>query len=164
MLILRLTLACVALAVLCLSITSGVAADIRDSVWAGKFYPSEPKELDTFIDQVCRQAVLESPSLADHGLLRALILPHAGYIFSGNTAAHAARVLQKDMFDKVILIGPDHNIGFTGGAISKVSAYHTPLGNIPIHPDGARLLENTNLFNWFTEIEFFSFNTYINFL
>ncbi len=146
MLFLRLTLLFSSLIVLCFVITSGVAGDIRNPVWAGKFYSAEPKKLDAQISRLCDQAVSESSLLFDQGSLKALILPHAGYLYSGRTAAHAARVLQKGMFDKVILIGPDHNVGFEGGVISAVSAYQTPLGDIPLHPDAGRLLKNKDLF------------------
>ena len=146
MLFVRLFSAFALVVVLSYSITPVVAGAVREPVWAGKFYPAEPKKLDAQISRFCDQAVSDAPLLFDQGSLRALILPHAGYIFSGRTAAHAARVLQKGMFDKVILIGPDHNIGFEGGVISAVSAYHTPLGDIPIHPDAGILLKNKDLF------------------
>ncbi|OHB33772.1 MAG: AmmeMemoRadiSam system protein B, partial [Desulfuromonadaceae bacterium GWB2_53_15] len=65
-------------------------------------------------------------------VLKALVLPHAGYIYSGPTAAHAALVLEKGQFDKVILLGPDHRAGLNNGAITDAAGYRTPLGDIPL--------------------------------
>jgi AmmeMemoRadiSam system protein B/AmmeMemoRadiSam system protein A len=73
-------------------------------------------------------------------------MPHAGYIYSGWTAAHAARVLPTDQFSKILLLGPDHRIGFSGAAICNVDAYATPLGKIDLHADVARLRSQPELF------------------
>lgn len=125
----------------------GVNATLRSAVWAGIFYPAKSEALRTQIAHLCNQARQTSPPLAEHGALRALILPHAGYPFSGQTAAHAARVLAPNKFTKVILIGPDHQVGFRGGAISTATGYSTPLGTIPLHGDAQKLLKQTDLFH-----------------
>jgi AmmeMemoRadiSam system protein B/AmmeMemoRadiSam system protein A len=136
-----------ALVILCFSTGFGLTENYRSPAWAGTFYPAEPKELKDQLRQLCQQAIEESDPLATHGRIRALILPHAGYSYSGPTAAHAARVLHKGQFNKVILIGPDHKVGFAGGAISAVTAYRTPLGDIPLHADAEKLLQQGNLFH-----------------
>jgi AmmeMemoRadiSam system protein A/AmmeMemoRadiSam system protein B len=78
--------------------------------------------------------------------LRALIIPHAGYLYSGWTAAHISLVLKENQFRRVIVMGPDHRIGFKGGAISDALAYETPLGQIPMNEDAVRLLQKKDLF------------------
>jgi len=119
--------------------------DCREPVWAGRFYPADAKALTADLARLCSQARQDSFAKPAGKSLRALILPHAGYIYSGPTAAHAALVLDKKQFDKVILLGPDHQVGYKSAAISKVSSYRTPLGKIPLHADARRLLR-TELF------------------
>ncbi|RJX25648.1 MAG: AmmeMemoRadiSam system protein B [Desulfurivibrio sp.] len=121
--------------------------DCREAVWAGRFYPADPSALTADLTRLCAQARQDSSFARPAGRsLRALILPHAGYVYSGLTAAHAALVLDNNQFDKVILLGPDHRIGFKRAAISRVSCYRTPLGRIPLHPDAKLLLQQTALF------------------
>jgi len=74
-------------------------------------------------------------------------MPHAGYSYSGYTAAHAALALEGRQFDKIIVMGPDHNVGFRGCAISDVTTYRTPLGVIDLHlEDIRRLREQPEIF------------------
>ncbi len=120
--------------------------DCREPVWAGRFYPADSNALTDDLTRLCNQARQDSFVKPPGRSLRALILPHAGYIYSGPTAAHAALVLDKNQFDKVILLGPDHRVGFKNGAISDVSSYRTPLGKIPLHADARGLLRQTELF------------------
>lgn len=122
------------------------ADNIRKPVWAGKFYPANRTELEQTIDLLTQQAKETRVQLPAHKRLRALIMPHAGYIYSGLTDAHASLVLKEKEFAKVILIGPDHRIGFQNGAISDVKAYQTPLGLIKLHRDAEKLRNVSNLF------------------
>ena len=78
--------------------------------------------------------------------LRALIIPHAGYIYSGWTASHFSMVLKENQFKKVIVMGPDHRIGFEGGSISDVFTYETPLGRIQMSKDAISLRRKKDLF------------------
>jgi len=98
------------------------------------------------IDQLTARAQKTELRLPPSKKLRALILPHAGFIYSGWTAAHAARVLSPGQFQKVVLLGPDHRVGFANGAISDASAYQTPLGLIPLHTDARRLRSDSRFF------------------
>lgn len=122
------------------------ADDIRKPVWAGRFYPESAQELRREINRATDQAFQTKVNIPAGKTLRALILPHAGHVYSGLTAAHAAPVLKEKQFEKVILIGPDHHVGFSGGAVGSVSAYETPLGMVPLHADAARLRAKAGLF------------------
>jgi AmmeMemoRadiSam system protein B/AmmeMemoRadiSam system protein A len=137
----------VVLAVLCgaLSTTSVRAAD-RAPVWAGRFYPAEREALVAAIQGFTRRALEHQPSLPANKSLKALILPHAGYAFSGAVAAYAWHVLNQARFDKVILMGPDHRVGFSSAAVSDADAWLTPLGRIPLHPDSRRLCRDSDDF------------------
>jgi AmmeMemoRadiSam system protein B/AmmeMemoRadiSam system protein A len=122
------------------------AETVRKPVWAGLFYEADPSELEQNIDQLTRKARETHIQIPENKRLRAIIMPHAGYIYSGWTAAHAARVLSADQFPKVILLGPDHRIGLKSAAICDVNAYETPLGKINLHQDSIKLCQQPDLF------------------
>jgi MEMO1 family protein len=130
-----------------LSALSAAAAElVRPPVRAGSFYPSEPRELRNLIDRLAQNARSAQQDLPDRRSLRALILPHAGYSYSGPTAAHAARVLSENQFKTVLLMGPDHFVGIRSAAVPTVKAFQSPLGKIPLHPAAADLLKQPELF------------------
>ena len=119
---------------------------VRRPVRAGSFYPADASELSRMIDSLTLKAKKTRVRLPQDKALRALILPHAGFIYSGWTDAHASLVLKKNQFSKVILIGPDHFMGIQNGAICDVAAYQTPLGRINLHADTAKLRRQPALF------------------
>jgi AmmeMemoRadiSam system protein B len=100
---------------------------------AGTFYPAEPEALKTQLDGFLREAA-ESftgrPAVAP----KALIVPHAGYIYSGPIAASAyVRLLPwRGLIKRVILLGPCHRIPLEGLATSSADFFSTPLGNVPL--------------------------------
>ncbi|HUV49608.1 MAG TPA: AmmeMemoRadiSam system protein B [Anaerolineae bacterium] len=122
------------------------AAGIRKAVAAGRFYPASRSELEQTIDSLTFQAKQTSIQIPPDKQLKALILPHAGYIYSGLTATHASLVLRKNQFDRVILMGPDHKIGFNNCAITNADAYETVLGLVRLNDDSAKLRANPDLF------------------
>jgi AmmeMemoRadiSam system protein B/AmmeMemoRadiSam system protein A len=119
---------------------------VRHPAWAGTFYPAEAAELAEMIERLTQRVQKAGGRIPRDKKLKALVMPHAGYIYSGWTAAHAALVLKKSQFSKIILMGPDHKIGIRNGAISDVAAYQTPLGRIDLHPDTAILRRQPELF------------------
>jgi hypothetical protein len=90
------------------------ADKIRQPVRAGQFYPADPAELSRMIDRLTREAQKTRVRIPHDKGLKALIMPHAGFIYSGWTAAHAAQVLTKNQFSKVILLGPWAELRCTG--------------------------------------------------
>jgi len=122
------------------------AATIREPVWAGSFYPADPSELKSALAAYTRQAEQDRAVVVPSSRLRALVMPHAGYPYAGLTAAHVGQVLAPGSFRKVVLIGPDHRVGFVNGAVGAFDSYRTPLGLVGLHPDAAALLDNSLLF------------------
>jgi len=122
------------------------AETIRQPVWAGLFYQADPAALAQTIDRITRKANKTRIHIPRDKHLRAIVMPHAGYIYSAWTAAHAAQVLKADRYTKVILLGPDHRLGFNNAAICDVDAYATPLGKINLHADIAKLRQYPDLF------------------
>jgi len=127
-------------------VNSASADDIRKPVYAGSFYPKTRSELMSFIEQLTGRVKQTHVQHLPHTSLKALIMPHAGYIYSGMTAAHISLALKKNQFKKVIVMAPDHRVGFKVGAISDATAYETPLGLIPLNHDAATLRGNNDLF------------------
>jgi len=105
---------------------------VRPPAVAGTFYPSNSHELSNLIQHYFSQTKNEHKSV--HGQPKALICPHAGYIYSGPVAATAYGLLKpyKDRIKKVVLLGPGHRLPIEGLALSHYEAFNTPLGSIPI--------------------------------
>src|SRR5512143_2554206 len=101
---------------------------VRTPAVAGMFYPNNARKLHEQIQHLLAQA--ESNGLAP----KAIIVPHAGYIYSGPVAASAYARLRaaKDNIPRVVLLGPSHRVGFRGLAVSQMDAFATPLGDIPL--------------------------------
>ncbi|HMA86063.1 MAG TPA: AmmeMemoRadiSam system protein B [Desulfosalsimonadaceae bacterium] len=122
------------------------AGGIREAVFAGKFYPADSEQLHQQIQELLEEARKTDIQTPAKKKLKALVMPHAGYVYSGRTAAHAARTLTGANFSKAIILGPDHRVGFQNGAISNAKAYKTPLGRIDLHPDAAKLRNSFDCF------------------
>jgi len=102
--------------------------DIRKSVIAGSWYPGNAKILKSDIENFFHQAVDEDI----HGQIIGLIVPHAGYVYSGQVAAHAYKKIRGERFDAVIVIGPSHRTYFHGVSVYNQGGYETPLGVVPV--------------------------------
>ncbi len=101
---------------------------VRPSPIAGTWYPGAPGELQKTLDDYLAHAEYFP---TDDALI-ALISPHAGYPYSGQTAAYAYRQLEQRKFDTVVLLGPSHYDDFGACAISAKKYYATPLGEIEL--------------------------------
>lgn len=101
---------------------------IRQAAVAGSFYPADPVELHAQLDALLSAASSDMPAP------KAMILPHAGYIYSGPVAASGYARLRKraKSITRVILLGPAHRQYVRGLALPQVTAFATPLGNISL--------------------------------
>jgi len=109
---------------------------IREPITAGQFYPSNKEELIKTINQFLNQ--VELPEI--DGEIKMLIAPHAGYDFSGQTAAYAFKAVQGQDIDKVILIGSSHQEYLQGAIIDGNDSWKTPIGNVNLDNDLRDLL------------------------
>ncbi len=102
---------------------------IREPAVAGMFYPDNPGALSALVDQLLKQANARSTAVP-----KVLIVPHAGYVYSGAVAASGFVHLQplKDTVRRVILLGPSHRFPLRGIAAPSASYFRTPLGDVPI--------------------------------
>jgi hypothetical protein len=109
---------------------------IRDPAVAGSFYPDDPAELASVVDALLARVDVE---LEPDRNVRALVSPHAGYMYSGTVAAEAYACLKGRSVTTVVLIGPDHYVGFEGVAVYPAGAFRTPLGEVWIDEELAAL-------------------------
>jgi len=101
---------------------------VRKPMIAGTWYPAEPARLRSDIEGYLAGARVD----ALDGTVIGVISPHAGYVYSGQVAAHAYKATQGVDFDAVILIGPSHRSSFRGASLYDGKGYETPLGITPV--------------------------------
>jgi AmmeMemoRadiSam system protein B len=108
----------------------------RQPAVAGSFYPADPLELRATVNALLTRA------RTDLSAPKAMIVPHAGYIYSGPVAATAyARLLNSPgVYSRVVLLGPAHRVAFSGLAATSATAFLTPLGEVPVDQEAIRRL------------------------
>ena len=106
-------------------------ASVRNAAVAGMFYPGDPGSLSTELDELLGGVEQTAPRL---GFPKALIVPHAGYIYSGPVAARAYDELAaaRGFVRRVVLLGPVHRVAVRGLAVPTDEVFATPLGCVPI--------------------------------
>ena len=113
---------------------------VRQPAFAGTFYPSDPVELRQLV-QFCLAGGVRHPFQAT---LKAFVLPHAGLIYSGPVAGSGYICLERDrdVIQRIVLLGPSHRVAFKGIAVSGANAFATPLGEVPVDEEaGEAILE-----------------------
>ena len=111
---------------------------VREPAVAGQFYPEDPAELRALVSALLREAEPDADVPP-----KALIVPHAGYIYSGAVAASAYARLSRyrDLYQRVVLLGPCHRVPVAGMALSGADAFRTPLGDVPVDRDTVAALQ-----------------------
>jgi hypothetical protein len=113
---------------------------LRKSVIAGSWYPGDPSVLRKDIQNYFKVV----PDLAVEGEIVALIAPHAGYIYSGQVAAYAYKLICGKKYDAVVVIGPSHRVAFSGVSIYSRGGYETPLGVVSVNKSLAEAIKDLN--------------------
>lgn len=111
---------------------------IRQPAVAGLFYPADPGRLREMANEFLETAVPPATPLNP----KAIIAPHAGYIYSGPIAGSAFKPWQGQMDNvtRILLIGPAHTMAITGLAGVSASAMRTPLGDVLVDEEGMKML------------------------
>jgi AmmeMemoRadiSam system protein B len=111
---------------------------VRQPQVAGYFYPDNKKELDKMIDDFLNKA-----KKLKLGKVRAIIVPHAGYVYSGQVAAHGYKQID-ETYKKVFIIATNHSqyAIFSGASVPKFDYYETPLGKVKVSPAVKDLLKH----------------------
>jgi len=110
----------------------------RAAAVAGYFYDANAGRLQHHVNQLLSAEPANAESAIPRAFPKALIVPHAGYVYSGSTAAYAFRCLltDPDQVNRVLLIGPAHRVYVDGMAIPSVDYFVTPLGEVELDRNG----------------------------
>ena len=103
-------------------------SDIREPAVSGAFYPNNPDVLRADIEEYLGKV----PALDLSGDILGLVAPHAGYMYSGPTAAYGYKALSGRHYDTVVILAPSHQSFFLGAAVQAEGGYRTPLGVVEI--------------------------------
>jgi AmmeMemoRadiSam system protein B/AmmeMemoRadiSam system protein A len=102
--------------------------EIREPAVAGTFYPERPdilsRDVKGYLDNAKKEKI--------EGEIIALVSPHAGYMYSGQVAAYAFKLVEGKTFDSVVVVAPSHRVLFKGASLYGRGGYRTPLGVVPI--------------------------------
>ena len=122
---------------------TGGFSGVRHSVIAGSWYPGDPKQLramiEGFLDNVPAQAL--------EGELVGLVAPHAGYVYSGQVAAHAYAQLHDKAFSRVAIVSPVHRMYPGRFAVTDKAYYETPLGLVRVDAELVQAVERSTELN-----------------
>jgi MEMO1 family protein len=107
---------------------------VRLPAVAGAFYPDDPDALAAAVDRLLADGRARLARIADVGTPKAIIAPHAGYMYSGAIAGSAYAAVQPHgaAVERVVLLGPAHRVRVDGLAASDADAFATPLGNVRV--------------------------------
>ncbi len=121
--------------------------NVRSAQFAGMFYPGDSETLRENVKKYLSEAEPQVPSRLQKVRPAALVVPHAGYRYSGRTAAHAYRLLKDTKKPtRIVLLGPSHRVRM-GSRVSvpPYSACRTPLGELPIDVEARDVLAKTDV-------------------
>ncbi|GBG31911.1 Protein MEMO1 [Hondaea fermentalgiana] len=122
----------------------GAAAYVRTALHASSWYSDRASELESQLAGWLKNAREKSPQPdeAAQGRCAAVIAPHAGYSYSGPTAAWAYKYIDPSRIKRVFILGPSHHVYLENCALSSATAYATPIGNMQLDADTAQELRN----------------------
>lgn len=114
---------------------------VRTPAVAGTFYPRERAELSAKVEGMLSHA--KAPTSATRKTVKAVVAPHAGYVYSGPVAAtaYAELAARAPSISRVVLLGPAHRVRLQGLALPNARAMRTPLGDVPVDADAVASLQ-----------------------
>ena len=124
-----------------------MAPTARKALHAGSWYSDKRDVLQTQLESYLSSAQPGTmKQVAPNGTLKALIGPHAGYSYSGKTAAYGYVDIDPTKVTKIFLLGPSHHVYLNGCAVSGAHVYETPVGDIEVDTETCKVLEKTGKF------------------
>jgi hypothetical protein len=145
------TIPALMMALLLAPLVAGAVEKIKPAYVAGQFYDKDPARLAAQIELFLSNA---RPPAPVSGKIRALIVPHAGHAYSGQTAAYAYALVQGSPYETVVIIGPSHHFGFHGCSIYPGEGFATPLGTARIDSALAQAISKAGGFTFVPEAYF----------
>lgn len=113
---------------------------VQRVLFAGTFYPSDPAQLKKMIAGYLEKA---EPTPVE-GRLFGFMVPHAGYVYSGRTAAYAYKLIAASGIKRFVIIGPSHRDNFEGVFVLDKDLYRTPLGEVAIDREAAKKISGSH--------------------
>ena len=116
----------------------------REPLYAGSWYEAEPDRLryqlgtlleraEPLVDPASQELLSAKTTVpAADGPVLAIVAPHAGYMFSGQAAAHSWKAISNHQVERLVLLGPSHHVGLTGAALPSAATFSTPLGDLAV--------------------------------
>ena len=105
----------------------------RAPAWAGQFYPASVSRLQAAVD---RHLASANDAPGPKGPIRAIVAPHAGYQFSGNTAGKVYALLRgRTDYSRAVVLAPSHRVPMRGISVGNYASFATPLGDVPVDVD-----------------------------
>lgn len=111
---------------------------MRQAVFSGLFYPDNSVELHQQISSFFNRFVPQIPFLYKPF---AILVPHAGYLYSGQVAAAAFSSISKFSYKRIIILGLSHRFQFSGASVDQVESYDTPFGSLPVDTSFCDMLQ-----------------------
>ncbi len=119
------------------AVVAGQPIKLRLAMLAGQFYPEDTTELESMLDEYLKQA------LSSDIVPQIVIVPHAGYVYSGRVAAYAFKTLQNSGYKRVVLISRSHQQYFDGVAADDSDIWQSPLGGVAVDKDFIKQLTSS---------------------
>ena len=122
---------------------------VRQPVVSGRFYPSDARALRLMIENFLEKA---APSELE-GELIGLVVPHAGYQYSGEIAAWGYKLLEGKEFETVVVLGPSHHLYYQGSSIYNIGDYQTPLGIAKVNKElSDKIIEKNEQITYYSSL------------
>ncbi|WP_428737367.1 AmmeMemoRadiSam system protein B [Sulfurimonas sp.] len=112
---------------------------IREMSVAGSFYPDSKEEIEKYLTYFNK--VYDRHFTLSDAKSRVVIVPHAGYVYSGFTANVAYRILKNSEIKRFVVIGPSHRVGFDGVSVCDYEEYKTPFGTLESDREIVKMLQ-----------------------
>jgi len=125
------------------------AQGVRKAAKAGQFYDADPAALSARIDGFL--AAANGAGTVSPDRIRAIIVPHAGFIYSGRVAGQAYNLVRGRDIATVVILGPSHHVGFEGASIYPEGGFETPLGIAEVDAPSAKALIRASGFAYIPE-------------
>lgn len=122
---------------------------VRRTCYTGSWYEARPQLLEEQLNSFFQKAtpIIESLQKPNPSRVLALVVPHAGYCFSGEAAAAAYLAVREQQVKRIFLLGPSHYVPFHGVGLPVASAFETPFGNLALDQEVLDVLKKRPLFS-----------------
>ena len=123
-------------------------AHVREPAVSGSFYPNDPQDLQALVHSLLHAAREDPGRTQIKDPVRMILVPHAGYVFSGRTQAYAYAELSRERYDTVLLIGSPHRVPVNGASVYCGDGFRMPWGIVPVDRELAEaIVRSSDLIN-----------------